>query len=215
MYGGSGVDPNSREQIVERTFAVETDATKFGTRIVQHFCDQFSFAKAHARAFFQPAAGPHQCFPNIRLDLTHEEDLDVSACFAMAGQSRGNYARVVYDDHIVGTKMTREFFEARISPCLLVTIEHEHSRSISRFERRLRDEISWKLVIEIRDVHLHDVAEGMFAVEDGGELGAKQQYQTRNITPGKYSDDSANRSIDLIVVKIIEAPGEDVLRYFP
>ena len=52
-------------------------------------------------------------------------------------------------------------------------------------------------------------------MEDGGELCAEEEDQTRNIAPRENSDDSADRSIDLIVVKVVKAQGEDVLRDFP
>src|SRR6185369_9989705 len=55
----------------------------------------------------------------------------------------------------------------------------------------------------------------MLVVEDGGELCAEEQDQTRNIAPRENSDDSADRSIDLIVVKVVKAQGEDILRDFP
>ena len=52
-------------------------------------------------------------------------------------------------------------------------------------------------------------------MEDGGELCAEEQDQTRNVAPRENSDDSTDRSIDLIVVKVMQAQGEDVLRDFP
>ena len=52
-------------------------------------------------------------------------------------------------------------------------------------------------------------------MEDGRELRAEHQDQTRHIAPRENSDDSADRSIDLIVVKVMKAQGEDVLRDFP
>ncbi len=55
----------------------------------------------------------------------------------------------------------------------------------------------------------------MLVVEDGCELGAEEQDQTRNVAPRENSDDSAYRSINLIVVKVMKAQGEDVLRDFP
>ena len=55
----------------------------------------------------------------------------------------------------------------------------------------------------------------MFVVEDGRELRAKEQDQTRNITPRQHGDHSADRAIDLIVVKVIQARRKDVLRNFP
>ena len=52
-------------------------------------------------------------------------------------------------------------------------------------------------------------------MENGGELCAEEQNQTRNIAPRENGDDRADRSIDLIVVKVMKAQGEDVLRDFP
>src|SRR5215217_993305 len=55
----------------------------------------------------------------------------------------------------------------------------------------------------------------MLVMEDGRELCAEEQDQTRNIAPGENSDDSADRSINLIVVKVMKTQGEDILRDFP
>src|SRR5215213_5991586 len=55
----------------------------------------------------------------------------------------------------------------------------------------------------------------MLVMEHRCELGAKHQDQTRNVAPRENSDDSADRSIDLIVVKVMKAQREDVLSDFP
>ena len=55
----------------------------------------------------------------------------------------------------------------------------------------------------------------MFVVEDGGELRAKKEYETGDIAPRQNCDDGPHRAVDLIVVKIVERPGEDVLSCFP
>jgi ABC-type enterochelin transport system ATPase subunit len=67
-------------------------------------------------------------------------------------------------------EIASELPEARISPRLLAAIEHKHSRSISSFKRRLRDEIWRKVVIEIRDMHLAGIfgLSRMLAMEDCG-----------------------------------------------
>src|SRR6185436_15632906 len=55
----------------------------------------------------------------------------------------------------------------------------------------------------------------MLVMEHGGELSAEERDQTRDVAPRQYSYDGADRSVDLIVVKIVKAQGEDVLRDFP
>src|SRR5262245_36100684 len=55
----------------------------------------------------------------------------------------------------------------------------------------------------------------MLVMEDGGELCAEEKDQTRNIAPRKNSDDRADRSVNLIVVKVMKTQSEDVLRDFP
>ena len=47
------------------------------------------------------------------------------------------------------------------------------------------------------------------------ELRAEEQDQTRNVAPRQDRDHRADRSIDLIVVKVVKAEGDDVLRDFP
>ena len=139
-----------REGVVKRTFAMKSHAAKLSARFVKHFRDQPSFAKDGASAFLQPAAGTDECFPYLAFDLTDEKYLDLPAgLFATTDQTRGNHARVVYYNDIVRTKVLRELIEVRIGPLLLFTIEHEHSRSITLFERCLRDEVSRKVVIKL------------------------------------------------------------------
>src|SRR6185436_17112213 len=55
----------------------------------------------------------------------------------------------------------------------------------------------------------------MLVMEHGGELSAEEQDQTRNVAPRQYSDDRADRSVNLIVVKVVKTQREDVLCYFP
>src|SRR5258705_7919489 len=55
----------------------------------------------------------------------------------------------------------------------------------------------------------------MFIVEHGGKLRPEEKYQTRHVTPGKYCYHRADRAINLIVVKIIQAPGKDILCQLP
>src|ERR1044071_4050484 len=134
----------------------------------------------------------------------------------MAEQARRNHPRVVDDDHIVRTRICSELLETRINPRLLAAIDHEHPRSVSLFEGRLRDQLSRKLVIKISDPHLCVFIRGwMFVMEDGGELCAEQQNQTRNVAPCQNRYDRADRSVNLIVVKVMKTQGEDVLRHFP
>ena len=52
-------------------------------------------------------------------------------------------------------------------------------------------------------------------MEDGRELRAEEQDQTRNVAPRQDRDHSADGSIDLIVVKVTQTPGKNVLRNFP
>src|SRR5258707_15831085 len=56
---------------------------------------------------------------------------------------------------------------------------------------------------------------GMFIVEHGGKLRPEEKYQTRHVTPGQYCYHRADRAINLIVVKIIQAPGKDILCQLP
>ena len=48
-----------------------------------------------------------------------------------------------------------------------------------------------------------------------GELCAKEKYQTGNVTPRQHCDYSADRSVNLIVMKVMKAQSEDVFRDFP
>ena len=52
-------------------------------------------------------------------------------------------------------------------------------------------------------------------MEHRRELGAEEQDQTRNIAPRENSDYSADRSVNLIVMKVMKTQREDVLRKFP
>ena len=55
----------------------------------------------------------------------------------------------------------------------------------------------------------------MLAMKYAGKLGPKKQDQARDITPGQDGHYRADRSINLIVMKIIQTPGKDVLCCFP
>ncbi len=52
-------------------------------------------------------------------------------------------------------------------------------------------------------------------MEHGGELSAEEKYQTRNVAPRQHCDHCSHRSVNLIVVKVVQARSEDVLRNFP
>src|SRR5215217_8007392 len=70
----------------------------------------------------------------------------------MTNQPRGNHARVIYDDDIVGSKIVSEVSELRIRPVLVRAVDDEHPRRITLLERRLCYELNRKLVIKIRDM---------------------------------------------------------------
>lgn len=52
-------------------------------------------------------------------------------------------------------------------------------------------------------------------VKDYGELRAEQQDQTRHVAPRQHRDDCADRAVNLIIMKIVQARREDELRGFP
>src|SRR5215217_3123677 len=90
------------EHVVKWTFTMKTHATQLWSRFVEHLCDQTALAKDRARALFQPPAGTHEGFPNLRLNLTHEKDLNLpTRLLTTPQQSRGNHTRVVHHDDIV------------------------------------------------------------------------------------------------------------------
>src|SRR3982750_1041459 len=55
----------------------------------------------------------------------------------------------------------------------------------------------------------------LLAVEHAGQLRAEEEYEAGNIAPDEHPNDGADRAIDLLVIKIIHAPREAVLRSFP
>ena len=55
----------------------------------------------------------------------------------------------------------------------------------------------------------------MFAMEYAGQLRAKKQNEAGNVSPRQHRDHRADRAVDLIVVKVIQAPREGILRAFP
>ena len=52
-------------------------------------------------------------------------------------------------------------------------------------------------------------------MEDGSELCAKQQDQTRNIAPGQHCHDCADGSVNLIVVKVVQTRAQRCTSQFP
>src|SRR6202040_818245 len=55
----------------------------------------------------------------------------------------------------------------------------------------------------------------MLPVENGGKLRAEQKNQTRNVTPRQHGNHGADRSIDFVVMKIVQAPRKHVFCGFP
>jgi len=52
-------------------------------------------------------------------------------------------------------------------------------------------------------------------MEDDGELRAEQEDEARHVAPREHGDDRADRAVNLIIVKIVQARREDVLRRLP
>src|ERR1041385_8485283 len=52
-------------------------------------------------------------------------------------------------------------------------------------------------------------------VEDDGELRAEHEDEAGDVAPREHGDDRADRAVNLVVVKILEARSEDVLAGLP
>lgn len=55
----------------------------------------------------------------------------------------------------------------------------------------------------------------MLAMKNGRELRTKQQNQTRDIAPRQNGNDCSHRSVNLVVVKVVQTPRKNVFRQLP
>ena len=52
-------------------------------------------------------------------------------------------------------------------------------------------------------------------MEDAAQLGAEEENEAGYVSPDQHGHDRAHRAVNLIVIKIIQAPRENIFRRFP
>jgi len=71
----------------------------------------------------------------------------------MSEDARSKYTAVVEGEDVSRAKMFRQISEVIVFEPAGCSIEHEHSRSRPVKERLLRNQLFWKMKIEVRDKH--------------------------------------------------------------
>src|SRR2546422_8434435 len=131
---------------------------------------QFALAKYHVFARGQFPSRMNQRFPNVRLQLTSQQDLDWRAQeFALharllggrlcanpraASQQTGrDHSRGIYDYHFVAAEQVGQLPELPVLPGASCAVQKQHARGVALGKRTLRNEFGRKIVVERGQFH--------------------------------------------------------------
>src|SRR2546426_7741778 len=126
---------------------------------------QFALAKYHVFARGQFPSRMNQRFPNVRLQLTSQQDLDWRAqefalhprllggrlCAnprAASQQTSGDDSRGIYDYHLVAAEQVGQLSELAVLPGACCAVEKQHARGVALGKRALRNQLGGKIVVE-------------------------------------------------------------------
>lgn len=110
------------------------------------------------RACRQGSARSRESFPEERLYLTNEKNLDLRSfdLFALPGRSHspacesgGKNSRVIDHERVSGAEEIRQVIESRILKMAACAIEYEEARAVSLSRGLLRDQVFGQMIVEI------------------------------------------------------------------
>ena len=101
----------------------------------------------------QSLRGLRQNVPVSVSSFVNQKCFDPGSCFGVADQAGGKNPRVIQDDQISGPNKRGQLSKRMISAFARGSINDHHTRCISMFRCRLRDEAWRQLVIKIGDSH--------------------------------------------------------------
>src|SRR6266568_1461387 len=146
----------------ERTLSEFSAADDFGF--------EFALAKYHVFARGQFPSRMNQRFPNVRLQLTSQQDFDWRAqefalhprllggrlCAnprAASQQTSRDDSRGIYDDHFVAAEQVRQIAELAVLPGACCAVQKQHARGVALGKRALRNQLGGKIVVERGQFH--------------------------------------------------------------
>src|SRR5713101_5614747 len=146
----------------ERTLSEFSAADDFGFEL--------ALPKHHAFARGQLPPRMNQRFPNVRLQLTSQQDLDGRAqefalhsrllggrlCAnprAASQQTSRDDSRRIYDYHLVAAEQVRQLSELAVLPSACCAVQKQHARGVALRKRTLRNQLGRKIVVERGQFH--------------------------------------------------------------
>ena len=133
-------------------------------QLLHDLCRQLSVAEGHPCALPQLLSRTHKALPHVVAPVDKQQNFaGAAAGLPMPQQTRRQHPGIVQDQAVAGVQILRQVVEMPVLHRAGALVQHQQAGAVPPLQRRLGDQLLWKIKIEIMCFHVASLVYLRFA----------------------------------------------------